>query len=131
LEGSRAIGHSEEHYEQFEEAAVSTEGRLPFVSGLDAYIIEAPADIEFHEVPGSVELGDEFGDERERVSVLNSHDIQCTIILDQPERTILLFNEEHRSCDRGFGRSDPSSTEVLLQKGVQFSLLQRGQGIDF
>jgi len=131
LEGSRAIGHSEEHHERFEEATVGTEDRLPFVSGLDVYIIEALADVKFREVPGSTELGDEFGDKGERVSVLDGHGIQCAIILDQPGQTILLFNEEHRSCDGGFGRLDPSSTEVLLQKGVQFSLLQQGQGIDF
>jgi len=66
LEGSRAVGHSEEHHEEFEEASVGTKGRLPLISGLDAYIIETPVDIQFCEVPGSAELGDEFGDEGER-----------------------------------------------------------------
>jgi len=130
LEGGRTVGHSEEHHKRFEEAMVGTEGRLPFISRLDAYIIEAPADVEFCEVPGSVELGDEFKDKGERVSVLDSHSIQCAIILDQLEQTILLFNKEHRSCNGGFGRSDPSSTEVLLQEGIQLGLLQQGQGID-
>ena len=51
LEGSRAVGHSEEHHEGFEEASVGTKDRLPLISGLDAYIIETPADIQFCEVP--------------------------------------------------------------------------------
>jgi len=73
LESSRTIGHSEKHYEQFEQATVGTESYLPFISGLDAYIIEAPTDIEFCEVLGSAELRDEFGDERERISVFDGH----------------------------------------------------------
>jgi len=51
------------------------ESCLPFISGLDAYIIEAPTDVEFCEVLGSAELRDEFGDERERVSVLDGYGI--------------------------------------------------------
>ena len=31
LEGGGTVGHSEEHYEGFEEAAIGTEGCLPFV----------------------------------------------------------------------------------------------------
>jgi len=45
LEGSRTIGHSKEHHKRFEEAMIGTEGRLPFISRLDAYIIETPADV--------------------------------------------------------------------------------------
>jgi len=81
---------------------VGTESRLPFISGLDAYIIEAPTDVEFCEVLGSAELRDEFGDERERVLVLDGYGIQRTVVLDQSEQTIFLLNEEHRGCDRGF-----------------------------
>jgi len=36
------------------------------------------------------------------------------IVLDQPERTIFLFNEEHRGCYGGFGRLDLYSTQVFL-----------------
>ena len=82
LEGGGAVGHSEKHYEGFEEAMVSIEGCLPFVSWLDAYIIETPADVQFCKIPGSTELGDEFGDEGERVSVLDGYSVQCTIVLD-------------------------------------------------
>ena len=82
LEGSGAVGHSEKHYKGFEEATVGAEGRFPFISGLDAYIIETPADIQFYEVLGSAELRDEFGDEGKRISVLDSYNVQCMVVLD-------------------------------------------------
>jgi len=82
LESSGTIGHSEKHYERFEQATVGTESRLPFISGLDVYIIEAPMDVEFCEVLGSAELRDKFGDERERVSVFDGYGVQCAIVLD-------------------------------------------------
>jgi len=82
LEGSGAVGHSKKHYEGFEEATVGVEGHLPFISGIDAYIIETLVDVQFCEIPGSTELGDEFGDERERVSVLDGYGVQCMVVLD-------------------------------------------------
>jgi len=114
LEGGRTVGHSEEHHEGFEEAAIGMEGCLLFVSGLDSYVIEAPLDVKLCEVLGSVELGDEFGDEGEKVPVLDGYGVQCAIVLDQPERAILFFNEEYWGCDGGLGGSDPSGTQVLL-----------------
>ena len=71
MEGGGTVGHSEEHYEGFEEAAIGTEGCLPFISGLDSYVIETPLDVKLGEVLGSAELGDEFGDKGEGVSVLD------------------------------------------------------------
>ena len=82
LKGGRAVGHSEKHYKGFEEATVGVEGCLPFVSRLDAYIIETLADVQFCEILGSVELGDELGDEGKRVSVLDGYGVQCTVVLD-------------------------------------------------
>jgi len=114
LEGGRTVGHSEEHHERLEETAVGAKGRLPFISGLDMYVIETPLDIKFCEVPGSAELGDEFRDERERVSVLDGYGVQRVIVLDQPEQTIFLFNEEHRGRYGRLGRSDSSGTQVFL-----------------
>jgi len=75
LEGSRAVGYSKKHYKGFEEAMIGVEGHFLFISGLDAYIIETPADIQFCEVLGSAELRDKFEDERERISVLNSYGV--------------------------------------------------------
>ena len=75
LEGSGAVGYSKKHYKGFEEAMVGAKGCFLFISGLDAYIIETPADIQFCEVPGSVELRDKFEDEGERISVLDGYGI--------------------------------------------------------
>jgi len=63
LEGGGAVSHPEKYYEGFKEATVGAEGCFPFISGLDAYIIETPADVQFCEVSSSMELRDEFGDE--------------------------------------------------------------------
>jgi len=82
LEGSRAVGYSEEHYEGFKEAPVGVEGCLPLISGLDVYVIETPADIQFCEISGSAELGDEFEDEGERIFILDSYGVQSTVVLD-------------------------------------------------
>ena len=82
MEGSGAVGHSEEHHRGFKEAAIGAEGRFPFISRLDVYIIEASADVKFCEIFSSVELRDKFRDEGERISVLDGHGVQHTIVLD-------------------------------------------------
>jgi len=118
LEDGRTVGHSKEHHERFKEAAVGAEDHFPFISRLDAYVIETLVDVKFCEVPGSMELGDELGDERKGVPVLDSYGVQCTVVLDQPERTIFLLNEEHRGCYRGLGQPDASGMQVFLQTGI-------------
>jgi len=75
LEGGGAVGHPEKHYERFEEAMVGAESCFPFISGLDVYIIESLADVQFCEVSGSAELRDEFGDEEEWISVLDGYGV--------------------------------------------------------
>jgi len=75
LEGGGAVGYPEKHYEGFKETPVGAEGCLLLISGLDAYIIETPVDVQFCEVSGSAELRDKFGDEKERISVLDGYSI--------------------------------------------------------
>jgi len=82
LKGGGTVGHSKEYHEGFEEATIGMEGCLPFVSGLDTYIIETLLDVKLGEVLGSTELGNKFGDEGEGVPVLDSYGIQRMIVLD-------------------------------------------------
>jgi len=118
LEDDGTVGHSEEHHKRFEEATVDAEGYFPFISRLDAYVIKTLVNVKFCEVLGSAELGNGFGDERKRISVLDGYGIQRIIVLDQPEQTIFLLNEEHRGCYGGLGWLDASGMQVFLQKGV-------------
>ena len=82
LEGSGAVGHSKEYHEGFKEAMIGVEGHLLFISGFNVPIVEPPPDVKFCEVLGSTELGDEFGDEGERIPVLDGHGVQHAIVLD-------------------------------------------------
>ena len=82
LEGGGAVGHSKEHHEGFKETTIGAEGHLPFISRLDAHIVEPLPDVKFCEVLGSAELGDEFGDEGERIPVFDGHGVQRAIVLD-------------------------------------------------
>jgi len=109
LEGGGTVGHSKEHHKRFKEAVIGMEGCLPFVSGLNTYVIETLSDVKLCEVLGSAELEDKLGDEGEGVPVLDGYGVQRAIVLDQLKRTILLFNEEHRGCNGGLGGSDLSS----------------------
>jgi len=65
LEDGRAVGHTKEHYQGFEQASIGLEGCLPLVSGLNMDVVETPTDIQLGEVSGSAELRYEFGDEWE------------------------------------------------------------------
>jgi len=93
LEGGGTVGHSKEHHERSEEAVVGVKDCFPLIYGLDTYIIETSLDIKLCEVLGSVELGDKFRNEGEGVPVLDGYGVQYTIVLDQPERPIFLFNK--------------------------------------
>jgi len=61
------------------------ESYLSLVFGLNADVIEIPIDIQLGEVFSSTELGYEFGDQWERVFVLDCHRIEYTIVLNQLE----------------------------------------------
>jgi len=76
LEGGGTVGHFKEHHKGFKEAAIGMEGCLPFVSGLDSYVIETPLNVKLCEVLGSAELEDKFGDKGEGVPVLDGYSVQ-------------------------------------------------------
>jgi len=71
------------------------EGRLPLVSRLNANVVETPTDIQLGEVSGPTELEHEFGDQWERVLVLDYHRVECSIVLNQLKRAVLFLDEEY------------------------------------
>ena len=61
---------------------VGAKGHFPLISGLDAYIIETLADIQFCKVLGFTKLEDEFGDEGKRIFILDGYSVQSAVVLD-------------------------------------------------
>jgi len=45
LEDGQTVSHSKEHYQGFEQTSIGPEGCLLLVSGLNADVVETPADI--------------------------------------------------------------------------------------
>jgi len=52
LEGCGGVCESEEHHEQFKQASIGTECRLPFIALLHPDVVVTPSDVEFGEVFG-------------------------------------------------------------------------------
>ena len=83
LEGSRAVGDSEEHYQGFKESTIGAKRCLPLIPFLDANIVVTPLDIKLGEVLCTSELIYKFRNDRQWVTVLHCHGIECTVVLDQ------------------------------------------------
>jgi len=60
LEGGRTVCEAEEHDKGLIQTMVGPEGSLPFTSSLYPDVVEAPPDVQFREVLGSVELCNQF-----------------------------------------------------------------------
>jgi len=82
LEYSWTVSHTKEYYQELEQSVVGIEYSLPFISGLNIYVVEVPVDIKLGEVLGSVELQDKFRDQGKRVLVFDHHSIKRAIVLD-------------------------------------------------
>ncbi|KDQ25396.1 hypothetical protein PLEOSDRAFT_1045877, partial [Pleurotus ostreatus PC15] len=129
LEGRRAVGQSEEHYQQLEESARSPKHGLPLVTLLDLDVVETPLDVELGEVASVPEFIHQVRDERERVPILDRHAVELPVVLDQAERSILLLDKEHRGSHGRLAGADPASPEVFFQEFIQLLLLRRGQRV--
>jgi hypothetical protein len=70
------------------------EGSLPLIALSDADIIVSPSYIELGEVSRALESMDEIVDEGKGVSIFSCDGVECSIVLDEVELTILLLDEE-------------------------------------
>ncbi len=94
LEGSGGVGQPEEHDHWFEEAFWCEERRFPFISLFDADIVVSPAYVEFGEEHTACEAVNGLGNEGRYVSVLLSPPIDGSVVLDQTEFSVFLFDKE-------------------------------------
>ncbi|KAG5349114.1 hypothetical protein C0989_005821 [Termitomyces sp. Mn162] len=130
LEGGWAVGETKEHNKWLKQSPVGPEGHLPLISLLNVHIVVTPLDIQFSEVLCTLEVVDELGNGRKRVAILYHHGIEYPIVLDQSEGAILLFDEEDQRSHWGFGQTDMTGMQVLLEEGVKLVLLSGHEGVD-
>jgi len=128
--GGWTVSHAKEHYQGFKQASIGPEGCLPLISGLNADVVETPANVQLGEVSGSTELRYEFGDQWEGVLILDHHGVECSVVLNQLKGAVLFLDEEHRGCHGRFGRTNSSGTQVFFQERVQLLLFHQRQGVD-
>ncbi|KAG5349515.1 hypothetical protein C0989_003337 [Termitomyces sp. Mn162] len=130
LESGWAVGETKEHNKWLKQSPVGLEGHLPLVSFLNMHIVVTLPDIQFSEVSCTLEVVDELGDEGERVAILHHHGVEYLIVLYQSERAILLFDEEDQRSYWGFGWTDMTGVQVLLEEGIKLILLSGCKGVD-
>src|SRR3979490_739321 len=72
LEGRRAVCQSEVHHERFEQTAISSKRRFPFITFFYPHVVIPQADVELGEVLRAFKSVDEVVNEREGIAVLPS-----------------------------------------------------------
>src|SRR3979490_1992071 len=72
LEGRRAVCQSKVHHEWFEQTAIRSKRRFPFITFFYPHIVKPPADVEFSEVLCAFELVDEVVDKGKGITILPS-----------------------------------------------------------
>jgi hypothetical protein len=73
---------------------ICSEGGLPLIALSDADIIVSPSYIKLGEVSRALELMDEIVDEGEGVPIFSRDGVECSIVLDEAELTILLLDKK-------------------------------------
>ena len=81
LKSWRSVTKTKEHHSGFKEAERSDECRFPLVFLLNMNVVIAPSNIKLSEQCGVLHIVDQFWNEGERISIMNSVGIEIMIIL--------------------------------------------------
>jgi hypothetical protein len=130
LESSWAIGETKVHNQRFKETMIRLKHCLPLVALSNADIVVSPSHIKLGEVLHALESMDEIVNEWKGVSIF-SCDVECSIVLNKMELTILLLDEEDWGTYRGFRLSDAIGSEGFLQESIHICLFGQHHRIYF
>ncbi len=70
------------------------EGSFLFIAFSDSDVVVSPTNVKLHEVLGTAKFVNEFRDQWQWVSILNSHLIELAVVLYRSESAILFLDEE-------------------------------------
>ncbi len=108
---------------RFEQSFGCFEGGFPFVPFLDSDVIVSPPYVELGEEGSSLELLQDRFYQGEGVIVVDCLLVQFSVVLDGPEFSIFLFDEEKWRGVRGVRFSDVPFVEVFCQEFIQLNIL--------
>src|SRR3981189_1161019 len=130
LEGRRAVCQSKVHHQWFEQTAISSKRRFPFIAFFYPHVVIPPADVELGEVLRAFESVNEVGNEGKGIVILSGDQVERAIVLYKAKLSVLLLDEEDRSAYWRFRMSNASCRQGFFQKSVQFSLFFGRHGVD-
>jgi hypothetical protein len=106
LEDGGRVSESEKHHQRFVETVIGMKCCLPLITCLHLHILVPPPHIKLSEELCMPKLIHQFGNEGERIVILDCDGVQHTIILYKVKHSLLLFDEEDWRCHGRFQRSD-------------------------
>src|SRR3979490_2512720 len=98
LEGRRAVCQSKVHHKRFEQTAISSKRRFPFIAFFYPHIVIPPADVELGEVLRAFESVNEVVNEGKGIAILSGDQVERAIVLYEAKLSVLLLDEEDRSA---------------------------------
>ena len=106
LECHWGASEPEEHDKGFEESFGGEEGSLPLIPFFDVDIVVPPLDVEFGEKGTPCQSINHLWDEGGDIAVPQHLLVQWSVVLDQVQFTVLLFDKEKVGCIGAFRFSD-------------------------
>ena len=81
LEGGGSVAEPKEHDGGFKESHGGDESGLPLIFLSDVNVVISPTNVKFGEQGGFFHVVDEFGDQRERIGILDGVGVQVAVVL--------------------------------------------------
>ena len=131
LEGGRSIAESEEHDSGFKESHGHNKGSFPLISLPDVNVVIFPLDVKLGEQGGLLHVINEFWNEGERVSIVDSVGVQIVVVLAWAKGSILLWYEEEGGGLGGLQGYNLSCLKMFFDKGFACFHLCWVEGINF
>jgi len=116
LESCQTVSYTKEHHQGLKKSVVSVKSSLPLISRLDSDIVKTLTNIQFGKVLGTSKLQKKLGNQWKWVFVLDHYSIEYSVVLYQPEETILFLDKRHWYSYRELGEVYSASMETLSKK---------------
>src|ERR1043165_204947 len=124
-EHRRYVSETKRHDQELKMAITSAKSSLLDVGFLDTQLVITGPHINLRIVAGALELVKEIINASKRITILDGHFVQLTIVNTHAKTSVLLLHKQNRSSPRGRTRSDETLFQEFLQLAGQLLHLGR------